>query len=91
MVFKLWRNYEILTRCFALAASQWSFAEGQAAGAEPMGIMGQLIFLGGFWLFFIFAVAPTKQTSKEHRNLILLCRQVMKWSPQVAWSAKSSK
>lgn len=45
-----------------------AFAEGSP---EPMGVMGQLIFLGGFLLIFYFLLwRPQSKRQKEHKELI---------------------
>jgi preprotein translocase subunit YajC len=60
-----------LLAVFAVAASQLSFAEGPAVGADSMGVMGQLIFLGGFLVIFYFLLwRPQSKRQKEHRNLV---------------------
>lgn len=54
----------------ALTASGVAFAEGGAA-AQPMGVTGQLVFLGGFLLIFYFLLwRPQSKRQKEHKNLI---------------------
>src|SRR5690554_6914667 len=53
----------------ALATSNLAFAEGSAA--DPMGVTGQLIFLGGFLVIFYFLLwRPQSKRQKEHKNLI---------------------
>ncbi|WP_263866237.1 preprotein translocase subunit YajC [Thalassolituus marinus] len=55
----------------ALTTSSMALAEGGAAPAEPMGMMGQLIFLGGFLVIFYFLLwRPQSKRQKEHKNLI---------------------
>ncbi|ASP39424.1 preprotein translocase subunit YajC [Bacterioplanes sanyensis] len=54
----------------ALFASASALAEG-GAGQAPMGVTGQLIFLGGFLLIFYFLLwRPQSKRQKEHRELI---------------------
>ncbi|WP_430462838.1 preprotein translocase subunit YajC [Thalassolituus sp. LLYu03] len=54
----------------ALTTSSVALADG-AAAAEPMGVMGQLVFLGGFLLIFYFLLwRPQSKRQKEHKNLI---------------------
>src|SRR5690554_5872755 len=53
----------------ALATSNLALAEGSAA--DPMGVTGQLIFLGGFLVIFYFLLwRPQSKRQKEHKNLI---------------------
>lgn len=53
----------------ALATSQLAYAEG--AAPAPMGVTGQLVFLGGFLLIFYFLLwRPQSKRQKEHKNLI---------------------
>jgi preprotein translocase subunit YajC len=52
-----------LLAALALATSPLAFAEG--AAAQPMGVTGQLIFLGGFLLW-----RPQSKRQKEHKELI---------------------
>ena len=55
----------------ALTTSSMALAEGGAAPAEPMGMMGQLIFLGGFLVIFYFLLwRPQSKRQKEHKELI---------------------
>jgi preprotein translocase subunit YajC len=52
----------------ALTFSGFAMAEGAEA---PMGITGQLVFLGGFLLIFYFLLwRPQSKRQKEHKNLI---------------------
>lgn len=54
----------------ALTTSGVAMAEGGAA-AQPMGVTGQLVFLGGFLLIFYFLLwRPQSKRQKEHKNLI---------------------
>ena len=54
----------------ALTMSAFAMAEGGAA-PESMGVMGQLVFLGGFLLIFYFLLwRPQSKRQKEHKNLI---------------------
>lgn len=54
----------------ALTVSGVAFAEGGAA-SQPMGVTGQLVFLGGFLLIFYFLLwRPQSKRQKEHKNLI---------------------
>lgn len=54
----------------ALVTSNMAFADG--AVAEPMGVMGQLVFLGGFLVIFYFLLwRPQSKRAKEHKNLIV--------------------
>lgn len=58
-----------LLAALALATSPLAFAEG--AAAQPMGVTGQLIFLGGFLLIFYFLLwRPQSKRQKEHKELI---------------------
>lgn len=60
-----------LLATFALATSSMAMADGAAPAAEPMGVMGQLIFLGGFLVIFYFLLwRPQSKRQKEHRNLV---------------------
>lgn len=53
----------------ALVTSNMALADG--AAADPMGITGQLIFLGGFLVIFYFLLwRPQSKRQKEHKNLI---------------------
>jgi len=53
----------------AFATSPLAFAEG--AAAQPMGMTGQLIFLGGFLLIFYFLLwRPQSKRQKEHKALV---------------------
>lgn len=53
----------------ALITSNAAFANG--AAAEPMGVMGQLVFLGGFLVIFYFLLwRPQSKRAKEHKNLV---------------------
>lgn len=53
----------------ALATSNLALADGP--GAEPMGVMGQLVFLGGFLVIFYFLLwRPQSKRAKEHKNLL---------------------
>ena len=55
----------------ALALTTSSAALADGAAAEPMGVMGQLVFLGGFLLIFYFLLwRPQSKRQKEHKNLI---------------------
>ncbi len=54
----------------AVAFSNLVFAEGGAVDA-PMGITGQLVFLGGFLLIFYFLLwRPQSKRQKEHKELV---------------------
>jgi len=58
-----------LLAVLALTTSPLAFAEG--AAAQPMGVTGQLIFLGGFLLIFYFLLwRPQSKRQKEHKELI---------------------
>lgn len=53
----------------ALTTSSLALADGPAA--EPMGVMGQLVFLGGFLVIFYFLLwRPQSKRAKEHKNLV---------------------
>lgn len=53
----------------ALVSSNLALADG--AAAEPMGVMGQLVFLGGFLVIFYFLLwRPQSKRAKEHKNLL---------------------
>jgi len=55
----------------ALTTSGLAMADGGAAAQQPMGITGQLVFLGGFLLIFYFLLwRPQSKRQKEHKNLI---------------------
>ncbi|MCT7357652.1 MAG: preprotein translocase subunit YajC [Thalassobium sp.] len=55
----------------ALTTSGLAMADGAAAAQQPMGITGQLVFLGGFLLIFYFLLwRPQSKRQKEHKNLI---------------------
>ncbi|MCY0963610.1 preprotein translocase subunit YajC [Parathalassolituus penaei] len=54
----------------AMTLSAASFAEGPV-GDAPMGVTGQLIFLGGFLAIFYFLLwRPQSKRQKEHKELI---------------------
>ena len=54
----------------ALMMSASALAEAGAA-PEPMGVTGQLIFLGGFLVIFYFLLwRPQSKRQKEHKELI---------------------
>lgn len=54
----------------ALVTSNLALADGPAA--EPMGMIGQLVFLGGFLVIFYFLLwRPQSKRQKEHKNLIV--------------------
>jgi preprotein translocase subunit YajC len=54
----------------AAAALAPAFASAEAA-PQPMGMSGQLIFLGGFLLIFYFLLwRPQSKRQKEHKNLM---------------------
>lgn len=58
-----------LLAILALTTSSVALADG--AAAQPMGVTGQLVFLGGFLLIFYFLLwRPQSKRQKEHRNLI---------------------
>lgn len=58
-----------LLAVLAVTFSGLAFAEG--APAEPMGMMGQMIFLGGFLLIFYFLLwRPQQKRQKEHKGLV---------------------
>lgn len=60
-----------LLAVLALTTSGVALADGGAAAAQPMGVTGQLVFLGGFLLIFYFLLwRPQSKRQKEHRNLI---------------------
>lgn len=60
-----------LLALMTLTTSSLALADGAAPAAEPMGMMGQLIFLGGFLVIFYFLLwRPQSKRQKEHRNLI---------------------
>ncbi|WP_419810778.1 preprotein translocase subunit YajC [Bacterioplanoides sp.] len=60
---------KLLFAVLALATSPLALAE--AGAAQPMGVTGQLIFLGGFLLIFYFLLwRPQSKRQKEHKNLI---------------------
>ena len=58
---------------FAVLAATFStlaFAEGAPAEA-PMGVTGQIVFLGGFLLIFYFLLwRPQAKRQKEHKELV---------------------
>lgn len=55
----------------ALALLTTNQALANAPAQEPMGVMGQLIFLGGFLVIFYFLLwRPQSKRAKEHKNLI---------------------
>ena len=55
---------------FALTFSGLALADAPAA--EPMGVMGQLVFLGGFLVIFYFLLwRPQSKRAKDHKNLIV--------------------
>lgn len=58
-----------LLSAFALMASNFALADAPAG--DPMGMTGQLIFLGGFLVIFYFLLwRPQSKRQKEHRNLV---------------------
>lgn len=58
-----------LLAALALITSNLALADG--AAADPMGVMGQLIFLGGFLVIFYFLLwRPQSKRQKDHKNLI---------------------
>ena len=62
-------NLKSLMAAAALLAPVSAFAEG--AAPEPMGVTGQLIFLGGFLLIFYFLLwRPQSKRQKEHKALL---------------------
>ncbi|MBE0484249.1 MAG: preprotein translocase subunit YajC [Bacterioplanes sp.] len=59
---------KMILAAMALLASGTALADG---GAQPMGVTGQLVFLGGFLLIFYFLLwRPQSKRQKEHKNLI---------------------
>lgn len=55
----------------ALTLSASAMAEGAPAAPDSMGVMGQLVFLGGFLLIFYFLLwRPQSKRQKEHKNLV---------------------
>lgn len=53
----------------ALVTSNLALADGVAD--QPMGVAGQLIFLGGFLVIFYFLLwRPQSKRQKEHRELV---------------------
>lgn len=59
-----------LLAVMAMTFSTFAMAEG-GAGDAPMGVTGQLIFLGGFLLIFYFLLwRPQAKRQKEHKELI---------------------
>lgn len=55
----------------ALMTSGAALADGGAAAPQSMGVMGQLVFLGGFLLIFYFLLwRPQSKRQKEHKNLV---------------------
>ncbi|GGY34383.1 preprotein translocase subunit YajC [Bacterioplanes sanyensis] len=61
---------KLLIAAAALLTSASALAEG-GAGQAPMGVTGQLIFLGGFLLIFYFLLwRPQSKRQKEHKALI---------------------
>ncbi|MEH6450800.1 MAG: preprotein translocase subunit YajC [Oleispira sp.] len=62
-------NLKSLMAAAALLAPISAFAEGEAAA--PMGVTGQLVFLGGFLLIFYFLLwRPQSKRQKEHKSLL---------------------
>lgn len=48
-----------------------ALAMAEGAPAEPMGMMGQMVFLGGFLLIFYFLLwRPQQKRQKEHKSLV---------------------
>ena len=45
---------KVILAAMALLASGAAFAEGPAVSQDPMGMTGQLVFLGGFLVIFYF-------------------------------------
>jgi preprotein translocase subunit YajC len=61
---------KILFAVMAMTFSALSFAEAPV-GDSPMGITGQIIFLGGFLAIFYFLLwRPQSKRQKEHKELI---------------------
>jgi len=61
-------NIKSLMAAAALLAPVSAFAEGEAT---PMGVTGQLVFLGGFLLIFYFLLwRPQNKRQKEHKSLL---------------------
>ena len=55
----------------ALFAAMPALAMAQDAGAQGMGVMGQVIFFAGFILIFYFLIwRPQSKRAKEHKNLL---------------------
>ena len=55
----------------ALFAAMPALAMAQDAGAQGMGVMGQVIFLAGFILIFYFLIwRPQSKRAKEHKALM---------------------
>lgn len=55
----------------AAATPSLALAEGAPVSSDPMGMTGQLIFLGGFLVIFYFLLwRPQSKRQKEHKNLI---------------------
>ncbi|MFT6188975.1 MAG: preprotein translocase subunit YajC [Oleispira sp.] len=62
-------NLKSLMAAAALLAPVSAFAE--ATAAAPMGVTGQLVFLGGFLLIFYFLLwRPQSKRQKEHKALL---------------------
>jgi|TARA_B110000211_G_scaffold147605_1_gene168181 preprotein translocase subunit YajC len=62
-------NLKSLMAAAALLAPVSAFAEAPAAA--PMGVTGQLVFLGGFLLIFYFLLwRPQSKRQKEHKALL---------------------
>ena len=59
------------TLFIAAAALAPAFASAEGAAPQPMGMSGQLIFLGGFLLIFYFLLwRPQSKRQKEHKALM---------------------
>ena len=55
----------------ALFAAMPALAMAQDAGAQGMGVMGQVIFFAGFILIFYFLIwRPQSKRAKEHKALM---------------------
>ena len=62
---------KVILAAMALLASGAALAEGPDVSQDPMGMTGQLVFLGGFLVIFYFLLwRPQSKRQKEHKNLM---------------------